>query len=90
MSSSLALVLSGGGLFGAWQAGAWAALEGTIAPDLVVGTSVGALNGAVIASGASAAHLRQLWLDPSLAELRALALNVSPRSTVSFSERLDG
>lgn len=32
-----------------------------IRPDLIVGTSVGALNGAWIASGRSAAELAQLW-----------------------------
>ena len=57
-----ALVLSGGGLFGAWQAGAWAALAGRFQPDLIVGASVGALNGYAIACGVSPEKLRELWL----------------------------
>jgi NTE family protein len=44
-----AFVLSGGGIFGALQVGMLKALyEREIMPDLVVGCSVGALNGAVI------------------------------------------
>src|ERR1035438_6422683 len=40
-----ALVLSAGGMFGAYQAGAWNVLSRRFRPDLVVGASVGALNG---------------------------------------------
>jgi NTE family protein len=76
MSGPLALVLSGGGLFGAWQAGAWTALEHTIAPGLVVGASAGALNAAVIASGAPSERLRELWLNPVFAQLGKLAAHV--------------
>ncbi|MCK4176312.1 patatin-like phospholipase family protein [Aciditerrimonas ferrireducens] len=48
---SVAFVLSGGGNLGALQAGALRALvEAGIRPDLVVGTSVGAINGAFFAS----------------------------------------
>lgn len=57
-----ALVLSGGGNLGAAQAGMLMALEDAgIWPDLIVGTSVGALNGAWIAGGRSASELAQLW-----------------------------
>jgi NTE family protein len=46
-----AFVMSGGGSLGATQVGMLAALyERAIAPDLIVGTSVGAINGAFIAS----------------------------------------
>lgn len=46
-----AFVLSGGASLGAIQAGMLAALyERRIAPDLVVATSVGSINGAYIAS----------------------------------------
>ena len=45
-----ALVLSGGGSRGAYEAGAWQALtELGIEIDLVTGTSVGAINGAMVA-----------------------------------------
>jgi len=46
----LALVMSGGGAHGALQAGALRALwEYNVQPDLLVGTSIGAVNGAFIA-----------------------------------------
>ena len=62
MSISRALVLSGGGGRGAYQAGVWAWLqEQGWKPDLVSGSSVGAINGAAIAGGVSAEQLKQLW-----------------------------
>ncbi|HEY83624.1 MAG TPA: patatin-like phospholipase family protein [Chloroflexi bacterium] len=61
----IAFVLSGGGNYGAMQAGALAALaERGIKADMIIGTSVGALNGAIAAYDASAdgmANLGQLW-----------------------------
>jgi NTE family protein len=57
-----ALVLSGGAAFGAYQAGAWAALaEAGWRPDLVVGASIGAINGFALSRGASVDELRDLW-----------------------------
>lgn len=57
-----ALVLSGGGARGAYQTGVLAALgEGGYRPDLVVGTSIGALNGAAFTGGADIADLVRLW-----------------------------
>ena len=64
-----ALVLSGGGMFGAYQAGVWKALSGKFTPDIVVGASVGALNGWYIAAGAGAEELERSWLDPASANL---------------------
>lgn len=47
-----ALVLSGGGSRGAYEAGAWQALtELGIKIDIVTGTSVGAINGAMVVQG---------------------------------------
>ncbi|MBR6209326.1 MAG: patatin-like phospholipase family protein [Oscillospiraceae bacterium] len=47
-----ALALEGGGARGAWQIGAWKALrEAGIRIDAVAGSSVGSLNGAMIAMG---------------------------------------
>jgi NTE family protein len=60
-----ALVLSAGGFFGAYQAGAWKTLAGRFRPDIVVGASVGALNGWMIAAGASPEHLIESWRHPS-------------------------
>jgi len=68
----LALVLSGGGLFGAWQAGAWRALAARMHPDLIVGASVGSLNGYAIAGGATPAELVEFWLQPASADFSRL------------------
>jgi predicted acylesterase/phospholipase RssA len=76
----LALVLSGGGLFGAWQAGAWSALARRLvlerAPGLIVGASVGSLNGYLIASGATPGELRAMWLDPAFGRFSDLPSNI--------------
>ena len=43
------LVLGGGGSRGSYQIGVWKALrEAGIVPDIITGTSVGALNGALM------------------------------------------
>jgi NTE family protein len=62
-----ALVLSAGGMFAAWEAGVWKVLAGEIRPDLIVGTSAGALNGWLIAGGATPEELVAEWQTPSLA-----------------------
>lgn len=59
-------MLSGGGLFGAYEAGAWSALESHFRPDLVVGASIGALNAWAIAGGASSHELSRRWLSLNL------------------------
>jgi NTE family protein len=58
-----ALVLGGGGLFGAYQAGVWKALEGSFQPDMVVGASIGALNGLAIAGGCAADDWIAQWME---------------------------
>jgi len=58
-----ALVLGGGGLFGAYQAGVWKALEGHLRPDIVVGASIGALNGRAIASLCPADEWIAQWME---------------------------
>lgn len=83
-----ALVLSGGGLFGAWQAGAWRALADHFAPDLVVGASVGSLNGYAIASGASPEDLARFWLRPESTRLRNLPANIQDLMA-RFSPRVE-
>ncbi len=46
----MALVLAGGNALGAFEAGAYQALHGhDLRPDWIVGTSIGAVNGALIA-----------------------------------------
>jgi NTE family protein len=64
-TGDVAFVLGGGGMLGANEVGMLRALcEYGVAPDLVLGTSVGALTGAVVAAGFSAdavTHLANLW-----------------------------
>lgn len=59
-----ALVLSGGGGRGAYQIGVLTYLE-SIAwkPDVLVGTSIGAVNACALGSGVSITALRERWLD---------------------------
>lgn len=62
----LCFVLSGGGSFGAVQVGMIRALsEAGIAPDLIVGTSVGALNGVHVAHDPATAAdtLSEVWSE---------------------------
>jgi NTE family protein len=65
----IAFVLGGGGLLGASEVGQLLALqEAGIVPDVVVGTSVGAINGAVVAANpgpSSVERLRELWTSLS-------------------------
>ena len=57
-----ALILSGGGARGAYQAGVWKyLLERNWKPDLVCGTSVGAINATAIGSGLDLTEMIQLW-----------------------------
>lgn len=79
MRGRTALVLSAGGYFGAYQAGVWKALEREVEIDMVVGASVGALNGWSIAGGCSGDELAELWLHPSTAE----NLKFTPRPSLS-------
>src|ERR1700733_14142393 len=64
-----AFVLGGGGLLGAHEIGMLRALaEAGIRPDLVVGTSVGAINGAFVGGGppGGAARLVRMWQGDEL------------------------
>jgi len=61
----IALLLQGGGALGAYQAGVYEALaEADLRPDWVVGTSIGAINSAIIAGNTRegrVAKLREFW-----------------------------
>ncbi|WP_223305932.1 patatin-like phospholipase family protein [Massilia sp. NR 4-1] len=65
MPGQVVLVLQGGGALGAYQLGVYAAMqEAGAEPDWVIGTSIGALNGAIIAGNPPQqrlARLRQFW-----------------------------
>jgi NTE family protein len=94
MQEKTALVLSAGGMFGAYQAGAWKELSTRFQPDIVVGTSVGALNGWAIAGGCPPGELVRRWNDKSSAEFLRLRSPLYPwRSffdNASFSDRVQG
>ncbi|MEC4718832.1 patatin-like phospholipase family protein [Noviherbaspirillum sp. CPCC 100848] len=61
----IALVLQGGGALGAYQAGVFQAMdEHGLTPDWVIGTSIGAINAALIAGNRGSqrvTRLRQFW-----------------------------
>ncbi len=65
MNDKTAFVLGGGGHLGAHEVGMLSALvDSRIEPDLVIGTSIGAVNGAVFAADPTAGaveNLRNLW-----------------------------
>jgi NTE family protein len=75
MRTLKALILSGGGGRGAFHAGAYKYLmqaqklgvrddhAGAWDPQVVVGTSIGAVNGAAIVQGMSPEELEQIWID---------------------------
>ena len=57
----IVLVLQGGGALGAYQAGVYQALhEHDLVPDWIVGTSIGAINAALIAGNHQANRLQQV------------------------------
>ncbi len=65
----IALVLSGGAALGAYQAGAYAALENCgVRPNWIAGTAIGAVNAAIIAGNLPHERifrLRQFWQELS-------------------------
>ena len=61
LPGQVVLVLQGGGALGAYQVGVYQALhEAGIEPDLVIGTSIGAINAALICGNAPAARMERL------------------------------
>src|SRR3981081_875880 len=57
----MVLVLQGGGALGAYQVGVYQALhEARLEPDWVIGTSIGAINAAVIAANAVDRRMERL------------------------------
>ena len=61
LPGQVVLVLQGGGALGAYQGGVYQALhEAGINPDWVIGTSIGAINAALIAGNAPALRLERL------------------------------
>ena len=77
-SGKTAFVLGGGGVLGAHEVGMLRALaESSVVPDVVLGTSIGAVNGALFAADPSlqgVTQLTQLWLESNLTEMNAAGL----------------
>lgn len=72
-----ALVLCGGGVLGAVEVGFYKALvELGVKIDLVVGTSIGALNGAMIAAGIDPDELARLWRQARMKDFFAFDWSV--------------
>jgi NTE family protein len=80
-AEKIAFVLGGGGHLGAHEVGMLRALvEHGVAPDLVLGTSIGAINGAALAtepSEATVARLTEVWSE--LADSDALGGSILGR-----------
>jgi NTE family protein len=84
LDAPVALVLSGGGAKGAWEAGAAAAfIEGGLPVRLVAGSSAGALNAAMLADG-RLDRLAGLWRSVTREQVYAL------RPSVFFAGLLPG
>src|SRR5579859_7388206 len=71
----VAFVLGGGGVLGAHEVGMLRALaERAIEPDVILGTSVGAINGAFFAAQPNdegVTRLRELWSDSGFGDVSA-------------------
>lgn len=85
MPGQVVLVLQGGGALGAYQLGVYQAMhEAGIEPDWVIGTSIGAINGAIIAGNPPAQRLdrlRQFW---HRMEQNALGFAAVPRALANL------
>lgn len=84
MAKQKALVLSGGGARGAYHVGVLAALvelgwmEDGRGPDILAGTSIGAINAAALASGLTVARLREAWLHMHTEDVHRLSADLPP------------
>jgi NTE family protein len=82
MAQKKALVLSGGGGRGAYHVGVIEALvehgwmQDGRGPDIIAGTSIGAINAAALASGLTAAQLKQRWLAMHTEEVHRLSADL--------------
>jgi NTE family protein len=87
-----AFVLGGGGILGATQVGMLQALaEAGVRPDLVLGTSVGAVNGALVAadpSPATTGRLTELWRSMSRSEVFSGGLVGRARTLARYGTHL--
>jgi NTE family protein len=70
-------VLSAGGLWAAWQIGAWSVLRHRFQPDLIVGASAGAWNAWALAGGATPDQLANEWKRPAIGDILRFGLHRS-------------
>jgi len=85
-STKKALVLSGGGGRGAYHVGVieelvrqgW--MEDGKGPDIIAGTSIGAINAAALASGLTVAELKERWLNMHTEDVHRLSHDVPAAS----------
>ncbi len=81
LPGQVVLVLQGGGALGAFQVGAYQSLhDAAIEPDWVIGTSIGAINGAIIAGNPPERRLERLH-----AFWEGLQQNAGPELPAQFS-----
>src|SRR3989441_3928983 len=94
LPGQVVLVLQGGGALGAYQVGVYQALhEAGIEPEWVIGTSIGAINGALIAGNRPEHRLDRLhafWdrIEKSSAAHEALRLWPAMQSAVGNLDTL--
>src|SRR5919109_2280475 len=92
MPTKKALVLSGGGGRGAYHIGVLEALiqhgwmQDGKGPDIIAGTSIGAINAAALASGLPLKELKERWLAMHTEEVHRLSndLPAAARPLLSF------
>lgn len=89
-ASKTALVLGGGGMFGAYQAGVWSVLASRWQPDLIIGASIGAINGWAMAGGCDPAEWIEQWLDLKEAESPQWRFPWPPHRGMVDAERFEG
>ena len=89
-----AFVLGGGGRWGAVEVGMLQALgEAKIRPDIILGTSIGALNGSVIADTAATDpvdRLRELWTEIAAGDVFKTRLSDRVRNLAAFRPAIHG
>lgn len=85
-----ALVLGGGGARGAFEVGVWKALdELDYKPDIITGTSVGALNGALMLQG-NVLDAEKMWLDIEGSKILDYKFPLSIKSFKDYQRTISG
>ena len=86
----VALVLGGGNALGAYLAGAYECLhERGVRPDRIVGASIGAVTGAILAGNPAERRLERLeefWAEATLHTTQAAFANLLGRQIGSFTQ----